>query len=233
MSLSIIILAGGYGTRISSVLGSTPKLLAPIGDTCFFDIFLRWIKKSIHPYDYKVIVATGFLHEKIAKYVDDQKLNITLSREVDQLGTLGAAYNASLIADSENLLILNGDTLFSFCIAHSLSEFYVDHQTRLFVKECVTNDRYGGYIYDMSSSRLVLSDQPNFISLGAVLTTKSLLHRICSNYMPLSLSKPMIDRDFISIVNSQPIVLPESTPFLDIGTPDSYQSAENYFSRYF
>ena len=132
-----LILAGGYGTRISSVLGSTPKLLAPIGRTCFLDLFLRWIKESLYPIDHTFILATGFLHEKIADYVERNHLNITLSREVHQLGTLGAAYNASLIAESEHLLILNGDTLFSCCIAETLSEFFTDHTIGKLYKDLI------------------------------------------------------------------------------------------------
>ena len=35
MSLSIVVLAGGKGTRIKPILGNTPKILAPIGGKTF------------------------------------------------------------------------------------------------------------------------------------------------------------------------------------------------------
>ena len=43
MSLKIIILAGGKGSRIKSVLNNTPKILAPIAGKNFLDWLLVWI----------------------------------------------------------------------------------------------------------------------------------------------------------------------------------------------
>ena len=42
--LSIIVLAGGFGTRIRESIGDIPKILAPIKDKLFIDYFLAWIK---------------------------------------------------------------------------------------------------------------------------------------------------------------------------------------------
>ena len=40
MSFKIIILAGGKGTRISPVIGDTPKILAQVAGKTFLDWFL-------------------------------------------------------------------------------------------------------------------------------------------------------------------------------------------------
>ena len=37
--LSIIVLAGGFGTRIRESIGDIPKILAPIQDKLFIDFF--------------------------------------------------------------------------------------------------------------------------------------------------------------------------------------------------
>ena len=42
-NLTIIILAGGLGTRIKDSIGDLPKILAPIGDETFLFYFLKWI----------------------------------------------------------------------------------------------------------------------------------------------------------------------------------------------
>ena len=44
MKLTIIILAGGKGTRIKPILKTTPKILAPIAGKTFLDWLLIWIE---------------------------------------------------------------------------------------------------------------------------------------------------------------------------------------------
>ena len=43
MTLNIIILAGGKGTRIRNVLNKTPKIMAPVAGKPFLDWLLIWI----------------------------------------------------------------------------------------------------------------------------------------------------------------------------------------------
>ena len=58
MSLKIIILAGGKGTRISSVIGNTPKILASVAGKPFLEWFLIWIKNWNLEVDYKILIST-------------------------------------------------------------------------------------------------------------------------------------------------------------------------------
>ena len=41
-----IVLTGGFGTRLSSVVPDQPKILAPIGNTPFLTYFLEWFSNS-------------------------------------------------------------------------------------------------------------------------------------------------------------------------------------------
>ena len=54
MSLKIIILAGGKGTRISPIIGNTPKILASVAGKPFLDWFLIWIKNWKLEQDYEI-----------------------------------------------------------------------------------------------------------------------------------------------------------------------------------
>ena len=72
MTLSVIILCGGKGTRIKSVLGPIPKVLAPIGDKAFIDYLFKWIESCLISIKHNIILSTCVGHESIQKYVDDK-----------------------------------------------------------------------------------------------------------------------------------------------------------------
>ena len=143
--LSVIILAGGKGTRIKSALGDIPKILAPIKNQVFLKYFLDWIKKSLFDIDYEIIIASGFGHNHIKKYCVENNLPIKLCREEVQLGTLGAAANAAISSTSESILILNGDTIFNCDFKIIFTEFLKLGLTLSVVLKSKDNDRYGGY----------------------------------------------------------------------------------------
>ena len=42
--IDIAVLCGGKGSRLASVLGDTPKVLAPIGDSTYLDILVARLK---------------------------------------------------------------------------------------------------------------------------------------------------------------------------------------------
>src|SRR4051812_6831922 len=42
-SVDVAVLAGGLGTRLRSVLGETPKILAPVAGRPFLDHLLDWL----------------------------------------------------------------------------------------------------------------------------------------------------------------------------------------------
>ena len=41
--LNVIVLCGGFGTRIKSSIGNIPKILAPINGIPFINYFLKWL----------------------------------------------------------------------------------------------------------------------------------------------------------------------------------------------
>lgn len=111
--MEAIVLAGGFGTRLQSVVADLPKPMAPIGYSPFFlsYIFFHYlIRNGIT----KVILSTGYLHHKIEEYYGTQfnGLVIVYSKEESPLGTGGAIKLALSKAISEQVFIINGDTFF-------------------------------------------------------------------------------------------------------------------------
>ena len=68
--MEVIILAGGLGTRLRSVVSEVPKCMAPIGDKPFLWYLLKYLTK------YKVervILSVGYLREVIFKWIDENQ----------------------------------------------------------------------------------------------------------------------------------------------------------------
>ena len=74
---------------------------------------LDWLMEEYLPNDSRVILATGHLHEAIYKYVagKDYQKKILFSFEKYKMGTGGAIINAANLIQSEEFIVLNGDTI--------------------------------------------------------------------------------------------------------------------------
>ena len=96
MSLSIVVLAGGKGTRIKPILGKTPKILAPIGGKTFLDWFLKWINNwKLDTNNNNIILSTGVGHKQVENYCKKNNYDVSCIDEIKPLGTFGAIANVA------------------------------------------------------------------------------------------------------------------------------------------
>ena len=225
--LSIIILAGGKGTRVKSILGDTPKILAPINNHFFLDYMLAWIDKNLNDINYELIIASGFGHNQIQNYCIEKNLPINLCKEVEPLGTFGAAANAALTSNSNNVLILNGDTLFECDFKKIFEKFIVLDSTISIVLNRAENDRYGGYIVNEKGFLELSNNGSTYISMGGTYTKRELLVKRYQKFKSKKGPFAMMDKDFISKVSAYPYILNENNSFIDIGTLDSYRESQD------
>ena len=120
---TVVILAGGLGTRLKSVLPNTPKCLAPIIDTPFIGFLISFLKKQgINNF----IFSLGYKSDSVIEYLEYnfKNINIQYSIEKEQLGTGGAIKLALTKVDVEEVLVVNGDTFFN----NDLKSFYKFHK---------------------------------------------------------------------------------------------------------
>jgi D-glycero-alpha-D-manno-heptose 1-phosphate guanylyltransferase len=107
----IIILAGGLGTRLRSVVADLPKCMAPVNGKPFLDYVIKYFQQQgITDF----IFSLGYIHEVIEDYISSNFLHLTsyFSIEDEPLGTGGAIKKACSLAKSKNVFVTNGDTLF-------------------------------------------------------------------------------------------------------------------------
>ena len=110
--MQAILLCGGMGTRLRSVVSDRPKPMADICGKPFLQYLLEMLRdKGIT----EVIFALGYMGEMIEEYFQDGSafgLKIAYSYEEEPLGTGGAIRNALPKILEEEVLVLNADTYF-------------------------------------------------------------------------------------------------------------------------
>ncbi|MEO8823633.1 MAG: nucleotidyltransferase family protein [Ginsengibacter sp.] len=138
-----IILAGGFGTRLRSVVSDVPKCMALIDGKPFLHYLIEFFQKNgiVH-----FIFSVGYLHEVIENYLFQNyaNLNATFSLEKEPLGTGGAIQMAVGKTSDKNVLVCNGDTLYKI----DLNLLYQFHKQKnatcsLNLKPLNNFDRYG------------------------------------------------------------------------------------------
>jgi D-glycero-alpha-D-manno-heptose 1-phosphate guanylyltransferase len=122
MTFDVIILAGGLGTRLRSVVADLPKCMAPVNDHPFLDILIERLRRQGAA---RIILSTGYLSEVVEEWIQQQYPGeeILFSREETPLGTGGAILKALAFSEREDVLVCNGDTLFDVDV-ESLFRFH-------------------------------------------------------------------------------------------------------------
>ena len=80
--MEVIILAGGLGTRLRSVVSEVPKCMAPIAGKPFLWYILKYLTKYNVS---KVILSVGYLREVIFQWIDKVKDDFSFSFDCFEL----------------------------------------------------------------------------------------------------------------------------------------------------
>lgn len=110
--ITAIVLAGGLGTRLRSVVPDLPKPMAPVGGRPFLEHQLDyWIAQGVG----RFILSVGYRHEAIVNHFGSGYKGTELDYVIEEspLGTGGGLLLAARkAAMNEPFLLLNGDTYF-------------------------------------------------------------------------------------------------------------------------
>jgi len=223
-----IVLCGGAGLRLRSVTGNTPKSLASIGGRPFLGILLSQLRR--HGFQ-RAILAVGFQNDLIRTHFGDwaHGLRLDYSIESEPLGTGGALREAADHLESDDALIMNGD---SYTDA-DLSAFALDHReakadiSMLVVPadgrvDCgLVSVDAGGQVLGFSEKQAVTGKQ--FVNAGIYMATKHILSAI-SPGVQVSLEKELFPQWLGEGRHLRAFI--HSGECIDIGTPERYQSAQ-------
>ncbi len=106
-----IILAGGYGTRLQEAVPNFPKVLAPVAGKPFLSYVIDYLRMQGIT---RFVFALAYKAEQIESFLKDfyPTLQYATTVETEPLGTGGAIRLALQKTKTENILLVNGDTVF-------------------------------------------------------------------------------------------------------------------------
>ena len=231
--MEAIILAGGLGTRLQGVIGAQPKCMAIVNERPF----LSWIfEYLIRQKCTRVILSLGYKHDVVVNWVHEQTLPFAVDYVVESepLGTGGGLQLALLMAKEEDVVVLNGDTMF----AVNLFEFFNFHKSRgakttLALKLMYNFDRYGLVNID-EEGQVTSFEEKQYRENGLINGGVYVINRpsFLAKDFPerFSFEKEYLEKH----VHTEPIYgYCGKEYFIDIGVPDDYAQAQHDFKTLF
>lgn len=227
MMRPVLILAGGFGTRLKSVVPDLPKPLADVNGKPF----LWWLLCHLESEGAKeVYLSVGYMHEHIHDFFGNKfnQINLHYIIETEPLGTGGAIRNACQKIPEKEILILNGDTL-AMVSLKEFTTFASTYHSKLFMAVAKVPDasRYGTIIKNENNQIIGFAEKgtsgTGLINAGIYLIDKTLFN---SFELP---NKFSFEVDLLTKHLSQInlIAYDQVTDFIDIGIPEDYAIAQH------
>ena len=144
--MEAIILAGGLGTRLKSVVVDLPKPMAPVNGRPFLAILMDALQEQGFT---RIILSVGYRHEAIRDCFGDTYRGMVLSYAIESspLGTGGAISLAMSLAEQEAVFVFNGDTYLEIDAAALLACWQQAHLPIMVVRHVPDAGRYLSLIH--------------------------------------------------------------------------------------
>ena len=227
-----VLLVGGMGTRLRSVVSSKPKPLASVGSSSFLELLIRHLcYQGIR----RLVMCTGYLADQIESEFGEGRAGdvvIEYSKEPHPLGTAGAVKLAQrYLQDAPDFLVMNGDSfleidfrqLIQFHRAHgglvSMAVLRVQNATRYGTVKVDAGGRVVGFAEKTGG------DSPGLINAGVYVFNRRVFEHIPDG--PASLERDV----FPHLFDHGMYALERHGMFIDIGTPEDYARAQRLCDR--
>ncbi len=235
--MEAIVLAGGLGTRLRSVVSEVPKCMAPVAGKPFLWYLLAYLAR--YQEVSRVVLSVGYLREVIFDWVKvaagQFPFEIDYAIEDVPLGTGGGIRLALSKCIGDDVLVLNGDTMFDVDLRR-MSESHVrqpNAAVTLSLCRLQQFDRYGRVSMDDGQVITGFHEkqycEDGLINGGVYLIRRS---RLDLSALPerFSFEKEVFEphvkqRDLYGFVSDG--------FFIDIGIPEDYLRAQfEFLARY-
>jgi D-glycero-alpha-D-manno-heptose 1-phosphate guanylyltransferase len=220
--MRLLVLAGGFGTRLKTAVADLPKALAPIGDIPFLQLQIEhWLVQGLCEF-------TFLLHHKSDQIVDflrAQQGGLLKNCEVDWLietmpmDTGGAIAHAVKTLDlKDDFLMTNADTW----LGTGIREMTQSSDPAIAVINLLDVSRYGQVHFDNDQRVSYFTEKNGQCATGWI--NAGLCHlnsELFKNWdgQPFSLERGL----FPALVKDRRLaVVPLQTDFIDIGVPIDY-----------
>lgn len=221
-----VVLAGGFGTRLRSVVSDVPKPMARVAGRPFLELLLAHLARNGFC---RIVLSVGYLAETIRDHFGDswRGLEIDYAVESEPLGTGGAIRAALARCDGDHAYVFNGDTYLALDCAGT-DALWARTRTPIIVGRRVDDTaRYGRLEVDADGRILrflekAASGGPGLINAGAYVLPRAIVEA----FPPAE--RFSFETDFLREAVDRRVFLTYETDaeFIDIGTPDDYARAQ-------
>ncbi len=226
--MECVVLAGGKGTRLRSVVSDLPKCMAPVAGRPF----LAWLLDDLREAGFDhIILSLGYKHEAVEAWVATRpdRDSITCVVEEEPLGTGGGVRLALRQAREDAVFILNGDTFFGVDYP-AMQAFHRQSgaQATLALKPLRDFDRYGEVTLD-GEGRITAFREKRPCAEGLINGGVYLLQRDALAEMPERFS---LEKDYFEpkAESAGLAGFRSEGYFIDIGIPADYARAQRDFA---
>jgi histidinol-phosphate phosphatase family protein len=224
-----LVLVGGQGSRLRSVVADRPKPLAPVDGEPFL---VRVLDQLAAAGCARAILCTGHLGEMVEREFGAEHVGLPLvySREREPAGTAGALRLALPHCTAAHVLVVNGDS-------------YVDVDVRAFVRraralgapalvttEVADTGRFGRVQAD-ARGRVQTFTEKGVAGPGAIDAGMCWLPTAAIAALPAGRPASFATDLLPGLVARGLFAFATQAPFLDIGVPDAYAAAPAFFAR--
>lgn len=230
--VTVVILAGGKGTRLQGLYPDLPKPLIPVAGRPFLHWLTKWIA-SHGPRHF--VYSTGYLAAKIDDWASDGSMpgiERRCRREDEPLGTGGGLLNCLDIC-REWVLVANGDGLVMDGIDEILALRCDRLDGGLLGVEVPDTSRYGTLEITQDCRLTRFAEKipgRGLINGGLYLFRRDLLKQLAR---PGHCSiETDIFPQLIQAGAQLKVIARQGAPFIDIGTPETVAQAEEFVTRH-
>lgn len=220
--MRLLVLAGGFGTRLKTAVADVPKALAPVGEIPFLQLQIEhWLAQGLREF-------TFLLHhqaEQIIAFLQAQKVGLLKDCQVDWLiepvpmdtgGALAHAVNALDLND--NFLMTNADTW----LGGGIREMIQSTAAAMAVVNLADVSRYGQVHFDHDLCVTAFAEKNGQCAAGWI--NAGLCHLNAElfknwNGQPFSLERELFET---LVQNRSLTAVLLQTDFIDIGVPADY-----------
>jgi D-glycero-alpha-D-manno-heptose 1-phosphate guanylyltransferase len=220
-----IVLVGGFGTRLRSLVSDVPKPLAPVAGRPF----LAWVLDSLSSQGIRrVILGAGYMADKVEQVIGQSwnGMDIVYSIEEEPLGTGGAVRQACGFLQGSDVHVINGDTFVRYA-PNGLSAAVREKGAALGVVLAPMGDvaRYGAVERDGDLVSAFLEKGragPGYINAGCYYLTDAAIAALPT------LEKFSLESDFLvpQVQAGHVLGYSNADGFIDIGVPEDYLRAQ-------
>lgn len=226
-----IILAGGLGTRLRSVVNDKPKCMADVNGKPFLFYWLQYLARFSFK---RIVFSLGYKSEMVIEWIknikNDYGFSIDYIVEKEPLGTGGGIRLALSKTFTNDVLVVNGDSIFLADLQDLYNRYTLTYcSVALALKQMKDFSRYGKVT--INSNNLITDfAEKTFCEQGLINCGVYVLNKEKLNLQSFE-EKFSFEKDVLEKRNDIYGFEYEGY-FIDIGVPEDYHKAQEDFLLY-